>query len=34
MKLFKGGLIYDGTGQDPIKGDILVDNDKIIKVED
>ena len=34
MKLFKGALIYDGTGSDPIKGDILVENDKIVKVEE
>ena len=25
MKLFKGGLIYDGTGSGPYKGDILVE---------
>ena len=34
MILFKGGLIYDGTGTEPFKGDILVENDKIIKVEE
>ena len=34
MKLFKGGLIYDGTGSEPFKGDILVDNDKIVRVEE
>ena len=33
MKLFKGALIYDGTGSEPFRGDILVDNDKIVKVE-
>ena len=33
MKLFKDGLIYDGTGSEPYKGDILVDNDKIVKVD-
>ena len=33
MKLFKGALIYDGTGSDAFKGDVLVDDDKIIKVE-
>ena len=33
MKLFKAGLIYDGTGSEPFKGDILVENDKIVKVE-
>lgn len=32
MKLFKAGLIYDGTGSEPFKGDILVENDKIVKV--
>ena len=34
MILFKGGMIYDGTGQESFKGDILVENDKIIKVEE
>ena len=34
MKLFKGGLIYDGTGSGPFKGDILVENDRIVKVAD
>ena len=33
MKLFKNGLIYDGTGADPFIGDILVENDRIVKVE-
>ena len=33
MKLYKAGLIYDGTGSEPFKGDILVDNEKIIKVD-
>ena len=33
MKLFKNALIYDGTGGAPFKGDILVENDKILKVE-
>ena len=33
MKLFKNALIYDGTGSDAFKGDILVDNDRIVKVE-
>ena len=32
MKLFKSGLIYDGTGSKPFKGDILVEDDKIINV--
>jgi N-acyl-D-amino-acid deacylase len=34
MKLFKDALIYDGTGSDPFKGDILVDNDIILQVEE
>ena len=34
MKLFKSALIYDGTGSKPFKGDILVENDKIVKVEE
>lgn len=34
MKLFKRGLIYDGTGTEPFKGDILIDKDRIIKVDD
>ena len=33
MKLLKDALIYDGTGSEPFKGDILVDNDRIVKVE-
>lgn len=33
MKLFKNALIYDGTGADAFKGDILVENDRISKVE-
>ena len=33
MKLFKGALIYDGTGAEAFKGDILVDNDRIVRVE-
>ena len=32
MKLFKSGLIYDGAGSAPFYGDILVENDKILKV--
>ena len=34
MKLFKSGLIYDGTGSAPFYGDILVENYKILKVEE
>lgn len=33
MILFKNGLIYDGTGSEPFHGDILVDNDKILRIE-
>ena len=33
MKLFKDALIYDGAGSDPFRGDILVDGDKIARVE-
>lgn len=33
MKLFRKALIYDGTGSDPFRGDILVEKDKIVKVE-
>jgi dihydroorotase-like cyclic amidohydrolase len=32
MKLFKSGLIYDGTGSEPFMGDILVEGDTIVKV--
>ena len=34
MILFKNALIYDGAGSQPFKGDVLVDNDKIVKVEE
>ena len=30
--LFKGGLIYDGTGRKPFKGDVLIEDDRIVKV--
>ena len=33
MKLFKSALIYDGTGAEAFKGDILVENDRFIKIE-
>lgn len=33
MKLFKGALIYDGTGTEAFRGDVLVDNDIILKVD-
>ena len=33
MKLFKGALIYDGTGSEAFRGDVLVDNDIILKVD-
>ena len=34
MILFKDALIYDGTGAEAFKGDILVDNDRILKVSE
>ena len=34
MKLFKNALIYDGTGTDAFKGDILIDEDRIVRVEE
>ena len=34
MILFKEAFIYDGTGADAFKGDILVDNDRIVRVEE
>ena len=34
MKLFKDALIYDGTGADAFKGDILIDEDRIVRVEE
>ena len=33
MKLLKNGLIYDGTGSAAFIADILIDGDKIVKVE-
>lgn len=33
MKLFKDAYIYDGTGADAFNGDVLVENDKIVKVD-
>ena len=33
MKLLKNGLIYDGTGSDAYIADILIDGEKIVKVE-
>ena len=33
MKLFRDALIYDGTGAEPFKGDILVETDRIIRVD-
>ncbi len=32
MRLLKNALIYDGTGSEPFKGDVLVENDRIVKV--
>lgn len=34
MILFKEALIYDGTGAEAFRGDILVDNDRIVKVSE
>lgn len=33
MRLLKNGLVYDGTGSEPYRADILIENDKILKVE-
>ena len=30
--LFKGGTIYDGTGGKPFVGDVLIEDDRIVKV--
>ena len=30
--LFKGGTIYDGTGARPYTGDVLIEDDRILKV--
>ena len=30
--LIKGGLIYDGTGAKPYKGDVLIEDDVIVDV--
>ena len=30
--LFKNGIIYDGTGAEPFKGDVLIEDDKIVQV--
>ena len=32
--LFKGGLIYDGTGRKPYTGDVLIEDDRIIMIAD
>ena len=34
MKLFKDGWIYDGTGAEAFKGDVLIDNDRIVKLSE
>lgn len=31
--LFRNGLIFDGSGAAPFKGDVLIENDSIVKVE-
>ena len=30
--LFKNGTIYDGTGRKPFKGDVLIEDDRIVEV--
>ena len=30
--LFKNGLIYDGSGNKPFAGDVLIEDDRILKV--
>lgn len=30
--LFKNGIIYDGSGNKPFKGDVLIENDRILEV--
>ena len=30
--LFKGGTIYDGTGRRPFNGDVLIEDDRIVKI--
>ena len=32
--LFKGGTIYDGTGRRPFAGDVLIEDDRIVKIAD
>ena len=34
MKLIKNGLIIDGSGSAGYKADVLIDNDKIVKIGD
>ena len=31
-QLIKNGKIYDGTGDAPFMGDVLIENDRIVKV--
>ena len=33
MKLFKDALIYDGTGAEAFRGDILIEKDRFVKIE-
>ena len=33
-RLFKNGLIYDGSGGEPFKGDILIEDDRIVEVSE
>ena len=30
--LFKGGMIYDGSGRRPYAGDVLIEDDRIVKI--
>ena len=34
MKLIKNGLIIDGSGSAGYKADVLIDNDRIVKIGD
>ena len=30
--LFKNGMIYDGSGEAPFVGDVLIEDDRIVKI--
>ena len=32
--LFSGGIIVDGLGSDPVRGDVLVEGDRIVRITD